>query len=87
MVGTVKVTDFKLKTYRCEWQVQNGEVDQYGLNFKPYETFSYATHEEAFAARPNHAKLHGFVKGRWIPKNAPHDYVECQIAYEEVEVK
>jgi hypothetical protein len=77
---------FQHKTYRVEWQVQRGEVDQYGLNFKAYATDPFPTREEAAAFLPTVAnKLERL--DRWIPKDAPHGYCEARIIYREVEVQ
>ncbi len=78
--------EYKIKTYRCEWQVQLGEVDQYDRNFKPYETFSFPTRDEAV----EHLKKVGINcdlaghYGKWIPKNPLHGYCRAEIRYVEV---
>jgi hypothetical protein len=64
----------------------SGTVDQYELNFIPYKMYPLPTREKAQAYLPL-AYEHEFVKGRWIPKNAPHSYCEARILYVEVEVK
>lgn len=77
---------FQRKTYRVEWQVQRGEIDQYGQNFKAYAVDSFPTREEAAAFLPTVAHEQGHVIGRWIPNDAPHGYCEAQIVYREVPV-
>lgn len=79
-------SEFKFKTYRCEWQVQSGSVDQYGQNFTSYKIESFATYVEANLYRPTIAKLNPHNK-LWIPNDAPHGYCETRINYIEVEVK
>jgi hypothetical protein len=80
------MSDFQYKTYRVEWQVQCGEVDQYGQTFKAYKTYPFPTREAALAYLPqvaNKAVLGGGFE-RWTPKDAPHGYCEAQVVYREV---
>jgi hypothetical protein len=76
--------NFQHKTYRVEWQVQCGEVDQYGQNFKSYRTDPFPTREEALAFLPQVATLHERLE-RWIPRDSRHGYCEAQVVYREVE--
>jgi hypothetical protein len=85
------MTDFRIKTFRCEWQVVIQQVDQYGHPF-PYlgagEVLSrWPTAEEAYADLPNHGFEHEYVKGRWIPNGGFSAYVQLEVQYREVEVK
>lgn len=74
---------FQHKTYRCEWQLVHGSIDQYGNNFEAYETAIFPTKVDAEAARGTSATKNKF-NGLWIPNNAPHSYCETQIRYVEV---
>ncbi|RWF44250.1 MAG: hypothetical protein EOS65_02420 [Mesorhizobium sp.] len=74
---------YKLKTYRCEWQLLHGAVDQYGNNFEAYESSSFPTREDAETARDKSATKN-IYNGMWVPNNAPHGYCETQIRYVEV---
>lgn len=79
---------YTYKKYRCEWQVLHGEIDQYGMNFKPYEVHSFPTREEAIAYRalPTVAEYNLFNL-TWMPVDAPHGYCRTDVSYKEVEVK
>ena len=77
---------FKYKTLRCEWQIVNQPVGQYGENNGAAAVLSaWPTYEEAAADRPNHGYEHQYVKGRWIP-NGASDYQNLEIRYKEVEI-
>ena len=78
------MTDFKFKTYRCEWQIQFITVDQYEQVTGVYRTIPFPTLEEATAARPEYAEPHQWVKSRWVPKDRTSDYQEVEINYKEV---
>jgi hypothetical protein len=80
------VTEFQFKTYRVEWQVQLGDVDQYGQNFTPYEVYPFPTREEAKAFLPEVAVEHSHVKERYVPKKGNNGYREARISYKEVEI-
>jgi len=79
------VAAFPHKTYRCEWVVQLGEVDQYDQNFKPYSQEAFATREEA---QRRLAEVSYVQDGslRMVPKDAPHGYCSARLKYREVEV-
>ena len=83
--GAAEGDGYTYKTYRCEWTVECGEVDQYGMNFKAYRTDAFPTREEAEAFLPTVAKQHEHVKGRWVPLDAPHSYAEAHVSYRQVE--
>lgn len=73
------LTTWEHKTYRIEWCVMHVEVDQYGIEQGTLDTFPFATKGEAERFRPEVAEQHKYVKGRWIPKDAKHTYVETII--------
>ena len=77
---------YKYKTYRCEWQVQFGEIDQYGQNFKAYLTERFPTKELADEHLKIVAHQNPYNKV-WIPNDAPHSYCEAIVRYKEVECK
>ena len=80
------MTDFKYKTYRCEWQIVNQPVGQYGEDTGVATILAmWPTYEEALADRPYHGYEHRYVKDRWIP-NGAGDYEMLEIRYREVEV-
>lgn len=80
------MSEFKFKTYRCEWQVQFHNVDQYGQTQNIYERFSFPTQEEAYEYRSTVATKNPY-NSIWKPNNAKHDYCEAIVSYNEVEVK
>ena len=81
------MTEFTYKTCRCEWQIVNQPVGQYGENNgSPAVLSAWPTYEEAAADRPNHGYEHKYVKGRWTP-NGAGDYENLEIRYKEVLVK
>lgn len=80
------MSGFKCKMFRCEWQIVNQPVGQYGENNgEATVLWSWPTYEEAVADRPNHGYEHQYVKGRWIPKNFSGNE-ELRIRYKEVEI-
>lgn len=82
------MTDFRIKTLRCEWQVVIQQVDQYGAP-RPGQRSILAvwpTDLEAFADLPNHGYEDRYVKGRWIPVSAMHSYEYLEVQYREVEI-
>ena len=85
------MTEFRIKTMRCEWQVVIQQVDQYGCSIRDGRGRSklsvWPTYEEAYADLPNHGHENPYVKGRWIPKNPMHAYEYLEVQYQEVEVK
>jgi hypothetical protein len=82
------MTDFRIKTLRCEWLVVIQQVDQYGVPFQGQRSILsiWATADEAYADLPNHGVESEYVKGRWIPKSAMHGYEYVQVQYREVEI-
>lgn len=81
------MTEFKYKTFRCEWQVVNQPVGQYGENDGAATVLrAWPTYEEALADRPNHGYEHKFVKDRWIPNEAADEYQILEILYREIMV-
>jgi hypothetical protein len=82
------MTEFRIKTLRCEWQVVIQQVDQYGRWADGRVVLaSWPTYEEAYADLPNHGYEHEYVKGRWIPNDGISGYELLQVQYREVEVK
>jgi hypothetical protein len=83
------MTEFRIKTMRCEWQVVIQQVDQYGCSIRDGRSklAVWPTYEEAYADLPNHGHEHLYVKGRWIPSNPMHAYEYLEVQYQEVEVK
>ena len=80
------MSEYKYKTFRCEWQIVSQPVGQYGENDGVAAVLlSWPTYEEAAADRPNHGYEHQYVKGRWIP-NGASDYQNLEIRYKEVEI-
>ena len=81
---------FIYKTYRCEWQLQTVNVDQYGQTMSVESYISYPTRAEAEAAREVYAVPNRHAM-RWHPKDAAgkavNDYQQVDIVYREVEVK
>ena len=83
-----KMTDFRIKTLRCEWLVVIQQVDQYG-SFLPNQRSILArwpTADEAYNDLPNHGVEHKHVKGRWIPNSPMHAYEYLEVQYREVEI-
>lgn len=83
------MTDFRIKTLRCEFQVVSQEVDQYGMCGPKLERIIHSvwpTYEEAIEDLKNYGVRHPHT-GRWIPKNRKHSYVILDVQYREVEVK
>jgi hypothetical protein len=82
------MTEFRIKTLRCEWQVVIQEVDQYGCSIHDsrFVLARWPTYEEAYTDLPNHGREHEYVKGRWIPDDAISDYEWLEVQYREVEV-
>jgi hypothetical protein len=72
---------YEYATYRGEWQLQFGEVDQYGQNFKSYRSYSFPSQAAAQEFRQLVATESPHVKGRWIPDAAPHAYCRADILY------
>ena len=83
------MSEFRIKTLRCEWQVVIQQVDQYGASVNGLHTIlaRWPTYEEAYADLPNHGVEHSHVKGRWIPNSPMHSYEYIEVQYREVEVK
>lgn len=82
------MSEFMHKTVRCEWQIVNQSVGQYGEHddLAVVVLSAWPTYEEAAADRPNHGYEHEYVKGRWIP-NGAGNYQNLEIRYREVLVK
>lgn len=84
------MSEFRIKTLRCEWLVVIQQVDQYGCpqrgDFRSILAI-WPTADEAYADLPNHGVENEFVKGRWIPKNPMHAYEYVQVQYREVEIR
>lgn len=82
------MSEFKFKTYRCEWLVKYIGIDQYGEEIYCYKTHAFTSYDEAKANLPLLAVEHEFVKSRWIPKDdLKTEYKQAVIGYREVEVK
>jgi hypothetical protein len=83
------MTDFRIKTLRCEWQVVIQQVDQYGCNYSNSAVVlaRWPTYEKAYNDLKNYGYEHEFVKGRWIPNDATSAYEWLEVQYREVEVK
>jgi hypothetical protein len=83
------MTEFRIKTLRCEWQVVIQQVnDDWSLRRDGTAILArWPTAEKAYADLPNHANESIYVKGRWIPKNAKHAYEVVEVQYREVEIK
>lgn len=81
------MTDFRIKTLRCEWLVVIQQVDQYGVPCQGQRSILaiWPTADEAYADLPNHGDESVYVKGRWIPKSAMHGYEFIEVQYREVE--
>ena len=80
------MTDFKYKTCRCEWQIVNQPVGQYGEDTGLATILAiWPTYEDALADRPYHGHEEQYVKGRWVP-NVSNGYEILEIRYREVEV-
>jgi hypothetical protein len=82
------LTAFKIKIYRCEWQIVAEEVDQYdelifgkaATVFASYPTFAEAkSHIGDYLAENQHT-------GRLLPKDATHTYWSGGVRYKEVEI-
>jgi hypothetical protein len=82
------MTEFLIKTLRCEWLVVIQQVDQYGAPCKGQRSILsiWPTADEAYADLPNHAVESEYVKGRWIPKNPMHAYEYVGVQYREIEI-
>jgi hypothetical protein len=87
------MTEFRIKTLRCEWQVVIQQVDQYGCNTNDglagdrVVLSRWPTYQEAYNDLQNHGYEHEHVKGRWIPNDGISAYEWLQVQYREVEVK
>jgi len=82
------MTEFRIKTLRCEWQVVIQQVDQYGRWADGRVVLaSWPTYEEAYVDLLNHGYEHEYVKGRWIPNDAISAYEWLEVQYREVEIK
>ena len=81
------MTDFRIKTLRCEWQVVVQQVDQYDQNVgQPTVLSAWPTYEAAYADLVNHGREHEFVINRWIPKTATNEFECLEVRYREVEI-
>lgn len=86
------MTEFRIKTLRCEWQVVIQQVDQYGRNTNDglagdrVVLSRWPTYQEAFNDLQNHGYEHKHVKGRWIPNDAISGYEYLEVQYREVEI-
>ena len=85
------MTEFRIKTLRCEWQVVIQQVDQYGCNINDSNDSRviltrWPTYEEAYNDLQNHGYEHEHVKGRWIPNDGISAYEWLQVQYREVEI-
>jgi hypothetical protein len=90
LFGATDMTDFRIKTLRCEWQVVSQEVDQYGMTGPALKRIVFSvwpTSEEAYNDLPNYGYEHAHVKGRWIPNGTISNYQRLEVQYREVEVK
>jgi hypothetical protein len=76
------MSEFRIKTLRCEGQVVIQQVDQYGCSIRDVRVIlsRWPTYEEAYADLPNHGYEHEYVKGRWIPNDdiSAYEYLEVQ---------
>jgi hypothetical protein len=82
------MSEFRIKTLRCEWQVVIQQVDQYGCSIHDDRTIlaRWPTYEEAYADLPNHGNKDTFVEGRWRPEGAKWAYEFLEVQYREVEI-
>ena len=74
------MTDYVYRTYRCEWRLEHGTIDQYGQNFTPYETHIFPSKALAETERNKVSTLNKY-NGLWKPNNAPHSYCETRVTY------
>lgn len=83
------MSEYLYRTTRREWCVVLCEVDQYGIHDREKsETLSvWPSFEEARAALSNHGKPHEYVRSRWIPNGASHDYCELRVESREYLVR
>ena len=82
------MTDFRIKTLRCEWLVVIQQVDQYGASAHGQRSIlaRWPTADEAYNDLPNHGVEHEHVKDRWIPNSPMHAYEYLEVQYREVEI-
>ena len=82
------MTDFRIKTLRCEWLVVIQQVDQYGASNRGQRSIlaRWPTADEAYNDLPNHGVELEHVKGRWIPNSPMHAYEYLEVQYREVEI-
>lgn len=77
--------NYKLR--RCEWQIVIQQVDQYHQPVGFAERLeSYPTRQEALDNLKRFGIEHRFIKGRWVPIAAAHDYEVLEIVYREVDL-
>jgi hypothetical protein len=83
------MTEFKFKTFRCEWQVVIQQVNDDWSPRRDGITIlaKWPTMDEAYCDLPNHAVESAYLKGKWFPKSAMHAYEVVEVQYREVEVK
>lgn len=83
------MTEFRIKTLRCEWQVVIQQVDQYGCSIRDGLVIlaRWPTHEKAYNDLKNHGYEDKYIRGRWIPNDAISAYEVVEVQYREVEVK
>jgi hypothetical protein len=76
---------FKYKTYRCEWQIQFINVDQYGYHTGVYKYIPFPTRDEAWDHMPQVAVKNEYTL-QWHPKDEPSTYKVVSVVYKEVEI-
>ena len=81
------MVEFVHRVYRCEWQICELTLDQYGKTMRSYSLKSFPSHEEARAHLEEYAEPHKFIAGRWMPIGRKHEYCEIEIHYKEILVK
>jgi hypothetical protein len=83
------MTEFRIKTLRCEWQVVIQQVDQYGCIIRDSLVIlsRWPTHEKASNDLKNHGYEDKHIRGRWIPDDAISAYEWLEVQYREVEIK
>lgn len=78
------MTEFQLKTYRCVWATECYETDDHGRRYgRTLYTKDWPTRDEALTDLRRVAHPHEHVRGRWVPNEAPHTYVDAGVSYYE----
>lgn len=79
------MSEFKIKSYRIEWQIVDQPQGQYGEPMGEGEVLArLPTREQAMDELGKYGNPHPYLKETWVPKEGPLAYRRIEVRYREV---